>query len=129
MSDAPDWYKPASQVLQEQQNAARQAAMRRIERQHKAALAELVSRYPQTERDGWHELVDDAKAGSGSCIEAYSGELGVSVEDAISRVLGAREAFRVAWAEATARATAQRDALDAATTIEAVHAVAADPPG
>ena len=97
---------------------ARQSACRRIYQGHAEALSALRDRYPQTEREGWHELVADAKDGGGECIEDYAAELGVSVEDAVSRVLSARQGYRKGYGYATGKLTKLRDQIDAAETVE-----------
>ena len=102
---------------------ARKSALSRINQGHADALAELRDRYPQTEREGWHELVSDAKDGAGECIERYADELGVSIEDAISRVLAAREGYRKGFGEATGKLTRLRDKIDAAETVEELEGI------
>ena len=102
---------------------ARTAAYSRIKQGHADAVADLRDRYPQTEREGWHELVADAKDGGGECIERYAAELDVSVEDAISRVLAAREVYRKGFGEATGKLTRLRDQVDAAETVEELESV------
>ena len=102
---------------------ARTAAYSRIHAGHADALGDLRDRYPQTEREGWHELVADATDGGGECIERYADELGVSVEDAISRVLAAREGYRKGFGKATGKLTRLRDEIDAAETVEELEAI------
>ena len=103
--------------------AARRSATRRIHQGHADALTELRDRFPQTEREGWHELVDDAKDGAGECIEDYAAELGVSVEDAVSRVLTARQGYRKGYGKATGTLTRLRDQVDAADTVADLDAI------
>ena len=103
--------------------SARRSAIRRIHAGHAEALSELRDRFPQTEREGWHELVGDAKDGAGECIEDYAAELGVSVEDAVSRVLSARQGYRKGYGAATGKLTRLRDQVDAAETVEDLEAI------
>ena len=103
--------------------SARQSAYRRIHQAHTDALAELRDRFPQTEREGWHELVQDAKEGNGECIENYATELGVSVNDAITRVLSAREGYRKAYGTATGKLTNLRDLVDSSESIEELESI------
>ena len=94
--------------------AAYRDAMRRIKGGHASELAAVTDRYPQTERDGWPELVEDAKAGSGGCIQAYADSLGINVSDAATRVMASRNDYRAAWGQATGKLTALRDQADSA---------------
>ncbi len=103
--------------------SARTAAYSRIKKGHADALADLRDRYPQTEREGWHELVADAKDGGGECIERYADELGISVEDSVSRVLSARQGYRTGYGSATGKLTKLRDQVDAAETVEGLEAI------
>ena len=109
----PSYIKPAEQVRKDALDAAYNAALNHAQQQHATALANVTARYPQTERDGWPELVADAQAGSGECIEAYALAQGVSVSDAATRVLDARSGYRKAWGEATGNLVALRDQVDA----------------
>lgn len=94
-------------------DAEYESALRRIMAAHAAALAAARDRYSDAEREGWNELVADAQAGGGACIEQYAARIGVSVSDAISRVLQARDSYRRAYGDATGTLTALRDRADA----------------
>lgn len=104
--------------------SARAAAMRRIEEQHKARLADINARYPESEQRHWHVLHRIAERGSGRALEKYATTLGVSMAQASNRILDAAEGMELLYAEATAITTAQRDALDAAITLAEIEAVA-----
>ena len=112
-----------SEVDERALESARQSAYRRIHQGHANALAELRDRFPQTEREGWHELIADAKDGAGECIKDYAAELGVSVEDAVSRVLTARQGYRKGYGKATGTLTRLRDQVDAADTVADLDAI------
>ena len=112
-----------SEVDERTLESARQSAYRRIHQGHADALTELRDRFPQTEREGWHELVGDAKDGAGECIEDYAAELGISVEDAVSRVLSARQGYRKGYGQATGKLTRLRDQIDAAETVADLEAI------
>ena len=112
-----------SEMGDRQLENARRSAYSRIHAGHAEALAELRDRFPQTEREGWHELIADAKDGGGECIEDYAAELGVSVEDAVSRVLTARQGYRKGYGSATGKLTKLRDQVDAAETVEDLEAI------
>jgi len=79
--------------------------------------------YPQTEREGWHELAADAKDGGGECIDRYAAELGISVEDAVERVEGAVQAYDEEYGNATGKLTRLRDEIDAAETVEELEVI------
>ena len=102
---------------------ARSDALRRAHAGHSDSLSDLHTRYPQTEREGWHELVEDAKAKEGECIEDYAAELGVSISDAADRVLAAREGYRKGYGKATGKLTRLRDKIDSAETVEELQGI------
>ena len=107
----------------EQIENARAEAYTRIKQAHSDALSEARERYSETEREGWSELITDAKAGEGSVIEGYAAELGISVAEAASRILAVREGYRQAYGQATGKLTRLRDAVDAAETVEELEAI------
>ena len=113
----PDWYTSATEANKQRLEIARNSALRRIHTGHAEALANLRDRYPQTEREGWHELIADAKDGGGECIEDYAAALGISVENAVSRVLSVRQGYRKGYGAATGKLTKLRDQVDAAETV------------
>lgn len=96
---------------------AKAAAYERIRAGHAAALQAVKERYARTEIDGWPELVADAKEGDGACIAAYAESMGMTVADAASRILDAREGYRTAYGAATGKLTKLRDQIDAAETV------------
>lgn len=102
---------------------ARQSAYQRIKAAHAEALKDASERYSDTEREGWSELVTDAKSGEGSVIEGYAAKLGISTADAVDRILTARERYRQAYGQATGKLTKLRDQVDAAETVEALEAI------
>ena len=104
-------------------DTARTIALKRAKAKHADALKAVKDRYPQTEIDGWSELVGDAKEGEGVCIEAYAAQLGISVPDACERVLTVREGYRAAYGEATGELTKTRDLIDNAETVEDLEAI------
>ena len=116
-------FKTAAEVRAEQIAAARTAAYERAKAKHVEALQAVKDRYPQTEIDGWPELVGDAKEGSGVCIEAYAASMGISVPDACQRILTVREGYRAGYGEATGELTRTRDLIDGAETIEDLDAI------
>ena len=116
-------FKTAAEVNAEKVAAARTAAYERAKARHAEALKAVKDRYPQTEIDGWSELVGDAKEGSGVCIEAYAASMGISVPDACARILTAREGYRAAYGEATGELTRTRDLIDQAQTVEDLEAI------
>jgi len=88
------------------------SALGRIKQAYAAALADARARYSDTEREGWHELIADAKDSGGDCIENYAENLGVSVSEAVDRVLTARDKYRAAYGKATGKLTKLRDEAD-----------------
>ena len=117
------WLKKKDQVDAEAIESARTDAHNRIKKSHAEALRDARERYSDTEREGWSELVADAKAGEGSVIEGYAAELGISVSDAAERILTVREGYRQAYGQATGKLTRLRDAVDAAETAEDLEAI------
>ena len=102
---------------------SRAAAYARAKAKHAGALQAVKDRYPQTEIDGWSELVGDAKEGSGVCIEAYAASMGIPVADACQRILTVREGYRAAYGDATGELTKTRDMIDQAQTVEDLEAI------
>ena len=117
------WLKKKEQVDAEALESARTAAHNRIKKSHAEALRDARERYSDTEREGWSELVTDAKSGEGSVIEGYAAELGISVSDAAERILTVREGYRQAYGQATGKLTRLRDAVDAAESVEELEAI------
>jgi len=104
-------------------------ALERIKQAHADALANTRDRYSAVEREGWHELIADAKDGGGDCIEGYAEDLGISVSEAVNRVFSARDGYRKAYGNATGKLARLRDEADAlyeAGDIDGLEAMAWD---
>ena len=86
--------------------------IRSIKDEHSETLKDARDRYSNVEREGWSELVEDAKNGGGTCIEKYAEKLNISVEDAVDRILTRREQYRTAYGNATGQLTDLRDKAD-----------------
>lgn len=85
-----------------------------IEAGYNNELKDIKSRYPQLEREGWHNLVKNAENGEGKCIENYAAELNITVEEACQRILKAKENYEIIYGKATGKLTRKRDQIDQA---------------
>ena len=101
--------KDLEQAEAERLPNARTNALQRIESAFEQELSNIKKRYPQLEREGWHELIKDVENGSGECLTEYANELGVSEAEAITRIQTARSQYRTAYGKATGKLTKLRD--------------------
>lgn len=111
-------FKTAAEVNAEKLASARTAAIERIEAGYQQELSIIHKRFPNMEREGWHELIKDAENGVGECIDEYSASLDISIEKACERVINANSAYRKLYGKATGKLTLLRDKVDVAKNID-----------
>lgn len=111
---------------------AKTAKLAQINAAARAALSRLVSDLPRNEVDSWPQQVKEAEALAGDeaapvpLLTQIAAERGLSVSDLAARVLVKAAIYADASGQIIGRRQALESAIEAATTIEQLEAIACD---